>query len=136
MVLKPQAVANFYELDPDEQRRRSLARLFRYLRRYVGPYHPFLRRRYRELGVHVSRLKTLDDLRRLPLITKADLRENPQAFVMRPAFPVVPQLEGFATCPPTKGMLLKYAWQGLLNRPFDHTQQFRRPALRDCIRRR
>src|SRR5688572_28462565 len=61
-------MANFYELEPGEQQRRSLASLFRYLRQYVAPYHPFLRKRYRELGIDVSRLRTLADLRGLPLV--------------------------------------------------------------------
>src|SRR5687767_14950447 len=128
--------ANFYELDPLRQRDRSLARLFRYLRDYVEPYHPFLRKRYREQGIDVSRLRSADDLLRLPLISKADLRQHPQAFVLRPAFPGVPPLEGFDTSPPPKGMLLKYAWQAIANRPRDETQHFRRPSLRERIRRR
>jgi phenylacetate-coenzyme A ligase PaaK-like adenylate-forming protein len=127
---------NFYELDPAEQQRRSLDRLFRYLREYVAPFHPYLRKLYRQQQIDIARLRTPDDLRRLPIITKAQLREDPQAFVLRPAFPGVPVLPGYETLPPRKSMLAGYALRALLNRPFDHTQQFRRPSFRDRIRRR
>jgi phenylacetate-coenzyme A ligase PaaK-like adenylate-forming protein len=129
-------VPNFYELDSAVQRRRSFQRLVRYLRRDIDPFHPFLRRRYRELGVDLGKLRTPDDLRRLPLVTKADLRENPQAFILRPAFEGVEPLAGFETAPPRRGMLAKYALQAALRWPRDTTELFRDPNFRERVRRR
>lgn len=127
---------NFYELAPQRQQQRSLAALLRYLRTYVQPYHPFLRRRYRECGIDVSQMTTAEELQRLPLVTKAELRANPQAFVLRPAFPETPALEGYDTAAPSKRMLLKYAVQAILNWPSDPTRYFRGDSWRDRIRRR
>ncbi len=129
-------MANFYDLEPQRQQQRSLERLFRYIREYVYPYHPYLRKRYRELGIDPASLRTADDLRRLPLIDKRDLRADPQAFMLRPAFPGGPRLAGYDTAPPRRSMLLKYAWQALLNRPREYSHLVRQPSFREKIRRR
>lgn len=127
---------NYYDLEPERQREMALARLFRYLREYVGPYHPYLRKLYRERGVNLDQLRTVDDLHRLPLIDKHDLRVDPQAFMLRPAFPGAPTIPGYETAPPTKRMLAKYAWQALTNRPREFSHLVRQPSLREKIRRR
>jgi phenylacetate-coenzyme A ligase PaaK-like adenylate-forming protein len=129
-------VASFYELDPAVQRRKSFRRLVRCLRRDIEPFHPFLRRLYREQGVDLARLRSPDDLRRLPLVTKADLRAHPQAFVLRPAFEGVEPLDGFDTAPPRRGMLAKFALQAALGWPRDATELFRSPSFRERVRRR
>jgi phenylacetate-CoA ligase len=129
-------VANFYDLEPAEQRRRSADRLIRYLRRYVGPYHPYLRRLYRQAGVDLDKLRTADDLRRLPIIDKSHLHEDPLAFMLQPKFPGISPPEGFDSAPAAKGLLAKYAWQALTDRPRDFGQVCRRDSFRDRVRRR
>jgi phenylacetate-coenzyme A ligase PaaK-like adenylate-forming protein len=128
---------NFYDLEPDAQRRASATRLFRYLRDYVVPYHPYLRRLYREAGVDVTRLRTPDDVRRLPIIDKTHLRADPQLFLLRPTVPGGPALpDGYQTEPLRKSTALKYAAQALLNYPRDPSRFVRKTSLMERIKRR
>lgn len=127
---------NFYDLDPRIQRQQSLARLFAYVRDYVYPYSPYLRKRYREAGVDVNRLRTADDLRRLPILDKDDLRNDPQAFILRPSFPGVPMPEGYETQRIGRRMLARYVRQALTNRPREYSHLVRQPTFRERVRRR
>ena len=127
---------NFYDLEPAEQQRRSLSRLFRYLRDCVGRYHPYLRRMYRTAGIDIERLSTADDLRRLPILDKDHLRENPQAFILQPRSAESPSLEGYDTEPLRRGAIARYVRQAILNRPPEYSQLLRRPSFRERVRRR
>jgi phenylacetate-coenzyme A ligase PaaK-like adenylate-forming protein len=71
-------------MDSEQQRKASARRLFRYVREYVEPYHPFLRRLYKESGVKVDGLKSPDDIRHLPIIDKSHLQSDPLSFILRP----------------------------------------------------
>lgn len=127
---------NFYDLDPSEQRQRSLQRLFRYLRRYVAPYHPFYRRKFREAGIDLSRLRNEDDLRRLPITSKDELRNDALAFILRPNVAGSPPPEGFDSAPLGRDKILKYVFQALLNRPREYSHLVRQPTFREQVRRR
>lgn len=128
---------NFYEMDPIEQRRASAARLFRYVREYIYPYHPYLRRLYQQERVDLSKLRDPDDIRRLPIIDKSHLQSDPQLFILRPATPgEPPSPEGYQTEPLHKLALVKYALQTLVNRPRDYTRLAWQPTLRQQVRRR
>ena len=129
-------MASFYDLEPARQQRASLRRLFTYLRGTIEPFHPFLRRLYRQSGIDLAKLRTADDLRRLPIVGKSQLREDAQAFVLRPAFPGVDPLAGYETEPAPRSMLARYAMQAALNVPRDFTQPLRRPTFRERIQRR
>jgi len=50
----------------------QLARLRRYLRKTVLPFSAHYRRAFAQAGLDPAKLRTLDDLRRLPFTTKAD----------------------------------------------------------------
>jgi hypothetical protein len=52
---------DFYRLSPDEQRRRGLRALLKYIREYIFSYHPFLRKRYLELGLKPGDIRGYDD---------------------------------------------------------------------------
>ena len=128
---------NFYDLEPEQQRRAAAARLFRYVRDYVAPYHPFLRRLYQKERVDLRKLRTPDDVRRLPLIEKSHLQADPQLFLLRPTVGGGPPLpEGYETAPLRKSIALKYAAQAVLNYPRDSSALVRQPALRERMRRR
>ncbi len=127
---------NFYDLDPRDQRERSAHRLFKYLREYVEPYHPFLRRAYREAGVDLSRLKKADDIQRLPIIDKNHLRADPLLFVLRPEMPGVPSTPGYETAPLRKASVLKYVSEVIRNRPRDFSLDVRRTSFQDRVKRR
>ncbi|MGE0607117.1 MAG: phenylacetate--CoA ligase family protein [Pirellulales bacterium] len=124
---------NFYDLEPDRQRSEGLRRLFQYVRRIVEPYHPFLRQRYREAGIDTRRLRTLDDLRLLPIIDKDDLRADPTAFVLQPR---TEENAHLGTVPLSKGQLARYMAQALFNRPRDFTRLCRSQSFREQVRRR
>ncbi|MCA8952921.1 MAG: AMP-binding protein [Planctomycetes bacterium] len=57
--------------------------LQRYVREYVYPFSPFYRRLFDEHGVRPGQIRSVDDLRRLPLTSKRDLLatdDDPQRF--------------------------------------------------------
>ena len=128
---------NVYDLDPAEQQAQSLRGLIRYLTQYIGPYHPFLRRLYRDKGIDLGAIRTRKDLLSLPLVHKDDLRANPSLFVLQPAVPGAPALpKGYDTGPLARGTIAKYAFQAAFNYPRDHSQDVRHPTLREKIQRR
>jgi len=128
---------NLYDIDPELQQEQALSKLLDYLRNYVGRFHPYLRRLYREKGVDLARLRTRADLLSLPLIQKDDLRSNPALFVLQPRAPGGPLLpDGFDTERLGAGAIAKYALRATLNFPRDHSQAVRRPTLREKITRR
>jgi phenylacetate-coenzyme A ligase PaaK-like adenylate-forming protein len=129
-------MTNYYDLEPQEQRAQAAARLIKYLREYVQPYHPYLRKLYREKGVDLAKLKTADDIRRLPIIDKNDLRANPQLFVLQPTFPGVPSPAGYETAPITRSKMLSYMYQAARNRPRDYSRLVRQESFREQVRRR
>jgi len=127
---------NLYDLDPQQQREVSFRRLKKYLRDYVQPYHPYYRKTYREQGIDLDQLKTPDDIRRLPITDKDDLRNDPRAFILQPKFPGVEPAAGIETAPIARGKLLKYAAQAVFNQPREFTHLVRQPTLKERIRRR
>ena len=128
---------NFYDTNPEEQQSQSLQRLYRYLKQYVGKYHPFHRRQYREHGIDLGRLRTRTDLLSVPLIHKDDLRSNPALFVLQPKVAGGPPLpEGYDTKRLHSGAIAKYAMRALFNSPRDHSHAVRHPSLREKIQRR
>ena len=65
------------------QRRLSEKRLIRSIRNAYENV-PFYRRKYDEAGVDINTIRTADDIKRLPFVTKDEIRENfPQAIVAR-----------------------------------------------------
>jgi len=129
--------SNFYSMDSEQQRKASAQRLFRYLRDYVEPYHPYLRRLYQEFGVKVDRLKSPDDIRRLPIIDKSHLQSDPQSFILRPTVGNAQRAaNGFETEPLRTMTRLKYAAQALANYPPEYSQLVRQPTLQEKMRRR
>jgi phenylacetate-coenzyme A ligase PaaK-like adenylate-forming protein len=127
---------NIFDLNPGQQREYTLQRLFRYLREYVEPYHPHLRRLYREQGIDVKRLNTADDLRRLPIVEKDALRNDPLAFILQPTFPGTPSTNGFETAGIARSTLMKYIWQAASNLPREYSARLRQPSFKEKIRRR
>jgi phenylacetate-coenzyme A ligase PaaK-like adenylate-forming protein len=124
-------------MDSDHQRKASVQRLFRYVREYVEPYHPFLRRLYRESGVKVDGLKSPDDIRQLPIIDKSHLQSDPLSFILRPTVEEnAPLRDGFETKPLRITTLLRYATQALANYPPEYWQLVRQSTMREKIRRR
>ncbi|MHA1579666.1 MAG: hypothetical protein ACTSUQ_08565 [Candidatus Freyarchaeota archaeon] len=46
-------------------------------------YSPYYSELFREANIDVSKIKTVDDLEKLPLTTKEDYMKNPEAFRLR-----------------------------------------------------
>ncbi|HEB54663.1 MAG TPA: phenylacetate--CoA ligase family protein, partial [bacterium] len=66
-----------------EQRAAQNDLLRRYVREYLYPFSPFYRALFDETGVRPEQIRTVDDLRRLPLTQKRDLlptTDDPQRF--------------------------------------------------------
>lgn len=128
---------SFYDAVPATQQAQSLRGLFDYLREYVGRYHPFLRRLYRDKGVSLKQLRTRRDLLSLPLIFKEQLRANPSLFIMQPQAPEGSSLpDGFDTETLEWGAIASYGLRAALNYPRDPSLAVRHPTLREKIRRR
>jgi phenylacetate-CoA ligase len=127
---------NFYALDPARQQELAGSRLLKYLREYVAPYHPFLRRLYGDAGIDLHRIQSLEEFRRLPIIDKSHLRQDPLMFILRPATPGGPPMPpGYDTEPLPKSDLLRYGLSAAINLPKDPSRLVRRDSLRDKIRR-
>jgi phenylacetate-CoA ligase len=73
-----------YEWTPEEQREYSLAKLFRYIKDYVYPYHPHYRKLLKDSKMSPDRLNTYDDLRRIPITEKNDTLADQKAFILQP----------------------------------------------------
>jgi phenylacetate-CoA ligase len=67
-------------MKPEELRRFQEERL-RAIVRHAYKYVPFYRRRWKEVGVRPEDVKTVEDLRKLPVITRQDVRNNYQDFI-------------------------------------------------------
>lgn len=66
-----------------EQRALQDSLLRRYVREYLYPFSPYYRELFDRAGVKPEQIRTVDDLRRLPLTTKSDLlptTDDPQRF--------------------------------------------------------
>jgi phenylacetate-coenzyme A ligase PaaK-like adenylate-forming protein len=66
-----------------EQRRLQDQLLQRYVREYLHPFSPFYRELFERAGVRPEQIRSVDDLRRLPLTSKQDLlptSADPQRF--------------------------------------------------------
>jgi len=127
---------SYYDLEPDAQRAANAERLFSYLRNYIVPYHPWLRRRYREAGIDPRRIRSIEDFRKLPIIEKKDLQSAPLMFVLRPALPGGPPLpDGYDVEPLRRSTLFGYAARAALGIPRDPSRQVRHDSLRERVRR-
>ncbi len=73
-----------YEWTPEEQREYSLAKLIKYIKDYVYPYHPYYRKLFKEQGIDPDKLHSYDDLRRIPITTKEDTAADQKAFILQP----------------------------------------------------
>ncbi len=69
-------------IDPELRRERQLARL-RAMVDYAGRQSPFYARRFREAGFQPGDLRGWDDLARLPVLTKAEVRAHADALRAR-----------------------------------------------------
>lgn len=97
-----------YYWSPERQRRWSEEKLLRYVRSHILTYHPYYRNKCREMGIGAGDLRSYEDFRKFPLVTKADLVKDHLAFILQPAFPGrKPLYENIA--PIRKTELLKYA---------------------------
>lgn len=61
-------------LSRDEISKLQLERLQTTLKRTLNV--PFYKKKYKEMGIEIADIKTLDDVRKLPFTTKADMRDN------------------------------------------------------------
>ena len=72
-----------YQWSREEQRKWAEDRLFRYVRKYAGRYHPYYRKLLRDQGIDPRDIQTYDDFSKLPLTRREDLEADPRAFVLR-----------------------------------------------------
>lgn len=127
---------NFYDLDPEAQQKAAERRLLRYFRDYVAPYHPYLRKFYREAGIDPRQIRTIEDFRQLPLIEKKHLQSDPLMFIVRAASPGAPKLPQGYDCEPLRNVtLLKYAARAALNIPRNPAYFVRKDSFRERMRR-
>jgi len=95
---------------PVERQKQWMEKSFiRYLKRYIFPYSPFYRKRYKELGINPGDIRSVEDVRKLPLTQKTDFKEDIVAFVLQPQFPGVDS--EYDTEPIRKIDLLRYVYE-------------------------
>ncbi|MBI4563264.1 MAG: hypothetical protein HY716_01045 [Planctomycetes bacterium] len=123
-------MVDFYRLEPARQKELAFRRLRTYLRTVVAPFHPA----FRKSGVDVARIRSPEDLRRIPIVTKEEVRADPTAFILQPSVPGISLPH--ATYPLGRMRLLRYLWQAVMNRPQEATARFRRQTLREKVTQR
>lgn len=121
--------SNFYKLSVEEQKEISLRRLIKYIKEIVYPYHPFLRKLYKEKGIDVYNLRTQEDIASLPIIKKDDLRKDPLSFILQPKFPAREHLIKYDTERISPKFLLKYFYQAITNNPKEWTHIYRKQSF-------
>ena len=114
---------NFYLLSPERQREESFARLKKYIRKVVYPYHPYYRKMFKDAGINPSDIREPDDLSRIPLTKKDDYRGDPIAFILQPKFPGEPAR--YDTERIGIDFILKYLAQAIFNIPRDYAALYR-----------
>ena len=75
---------NWSRLSSDETRRLQASALRRYLARKVLPFSSYYRELFADAGLQPADIRSLEDLRRIPLSSKRDLiptGENPDGLV-------------------------------------------------------
>ncbi len=101
-----------YEWTPEEQREYSLGKLFKYIKDYVQPHHPYYRKLFKDNKVDPDRLRSYDDLRRIPVTTKEDTQEDQKAFILQPRTEDCPyDVEEVG-----RARELRYVWETLTTR--------------------
>jgi len=126
----------FLKLSPWKQKELSVKRLLYYIKHYVYPYHPYIRKTYKQLGINLDKINTYEDFTNLPLITKTDYRKDPRAFILQPKFPTRESLISYDTAMIDKRLLIKYILQAIFNIPADKVSQYRTMSIKEKITRR
>lgn len=88
-------------LPSTELRARQAKQLQHYLRTVVLPFSPHYRALFQRLGLSADSIRTLDDLRRLPFTSKADLLPTPESPQRFKDFILTPEREALAHRPAT-----------------------------------
>lgn len=63
------------ETMPEEERNEAILERIRLVMGYAWEHAPFYRRRWDEAGIHPSKVLSLEDFEKVPVVTKADLRQ-------------------------------------------------------------
>lgn len=129
-------MSSFLRLPPLIQKEKALRNLLNYLKHYVYPYHPYIRKTYKELGIDPYKIKTYEDFIKLPLITKSDYRKAPLSFILQPRFPTKEFQSKEDTAMIRKQLLIKYLFQAIFNVQKDKVQTYRQLTLKEKITRR
>src|SRR5688500_11095443 len=82
-------------------RQLQVEKLRRYLREIVLPFSPHYRELFREHGLTADSIHSLDDLRRIPFTTKADLLNTPEHPQRAKEFIITPDPRALARKPKT-----------------------------------
>jgi phenylacetate-coenzyme A ligase PaaK-like adenylate-forming protein len=127
---------NLYDIDPARQREITERRLLRYLRDYVAPYHPYLRKTWREHGIDPRNIRTMEDFRKLPILEKEPLQSHPLLFILRAKVRGAPPLPDGYDCEPLgRGKLVQYALKAALGSRRDLSALVRHDSFRERMRR-
>lgn len=89
------------QLPRAELRARQAKQLQQYLRTVVLPFSPHYRELFQQLNLTAESIRTLDDLRRLPFTSKADLLPTPESPQRFKDFILAPAREALARRPAT-----------------------------------
>lgn len=101
-----------YYWPAEKQKKWGERRLLEYVKSHALTYHPFYRRKCKELGLGAHNLNSYEDFLKFPVTTKDNLVGDSLAFILQPEFPGrTPLYENMA--PIRKADLLKYAWRAM-----------------------
>jgi len=113
---------NWDKLGRDEIRRLQGAVLQRYLRTRVLPYSAFYRELFRRESINADRIRALDDLRHIPVVSKQTLVSSPEHPDRAREFVLIPDPAKLARRP---SVMLRAALRGKQRVQDELTREFR-----------
>lgn len=95
-----------------EQLRHLQERELRRLVRHVAKSVPAYQQMFQTCGAHAEDIRTLDDLKKLPIISKDDVRANPSLFISQaiPSTDLISRTTGGTTGIPLKVFTVRATW--------------------------
>ncbi len=124
-------MSNFYRWPGEKQKEWAHKNLIKYVKNYIYPYHPYLRKLYQEKGIDPAQLRDYSDIQKIPTIEKADYRKDTLAFILQPKFPGREKMALYDTDYISKKLIFKYVLQAIFNYPKDHVHKWRKMDFKE-----
>ena len=76
-----------YRWSVEHQKERAEENLIHFIKNYVSKYSPFYAKWFNDHKIDISNFKSIQDIQKIPIVTKENHISNPTAFIMLPFMP-------------------------------------------------